>query len=114
MKDTPNKLNRYRVVFPFTCRFTIPSDDHNTTVTVTTKSACLMHGTSENDVQTHLDTEHEIDGPLHSKRILKFVREEMWQIDPREVEVSYDQPPTIELASHQTVEKIVQAAIEED
>ena len=103
-----NPYKRYRVEFPFTCTFTIPEDGHNTRVTIETRSEHLHHAKSEDDVRLQLEKDREIDGPLNAKRILKFVRDEMWNIEPTDVSVTYHPDYIIELATPEKVQEIVE------
>ena len=103
-----NPYKRYCVEFPFTCTFTIPKDGHNTKVTIDTRSENLMHGTSESDIRLQLEKDHEIDVPLNAKRILKFVRDGMWNVEPRDVSVTYHPDYIIELATSEKVQEIVE------
>ena len=102
-----NPLKRYSVEFPYTCSFTIP-DDAYTTVTIETRSETLMHGTSESDIRLHIEKDHEIDGPLNAKRIMKIVRDSMWGIEPTDVTVKYGPDPIIKIASPEKVQEIVE------
>ena len=108
-----NPYKRYRVEFPFTCTFTIPEDGHNTRVTIKTRSEHLHHAKSEDDVRLQLERDREIDAPLNAKRILKFVRDEMWNVEPREVTVTYHPDYTIELATPEKVQEIVEDFLDE-
>ena len=108
-----NPYKRYRVEFPFTCSFTIPEDGHNTKVTIETRSEHLHHAKSEGDVRLQLEKDREIDGPLNAKRILKFVRDGMWNVDPRDVSVTYHPDYTIELATPEKVQEIVEDFLDE-
>ena len=103
-----NPYKRYRVEFPFTCSFTIPEDGHNTKVTIETRSENLMHGTSESDIRLQMEWDHEIDGPLNAKRTLKFVQGAMWGIEMSDVTVNYHPEFTIELATPEKVQEIVE------
>ena len=103
-----NPYKRYRVEFPFTCTFTIPEDGHNTRVTIETRSEHLHHAKSEDDVRLQLEKDREIDGPLNAKRILKFVRDGMWNVEPTDVSVTYHPDYTIELATPEKVQEIVE------
>ena len=103
-----NPYKRYRVEFPFTCTFTIPEDGHNTKVTIETRSEHLHHAKSEDDVRLQLEKDREIDGPLNAKRILKFVRDGMWGIEPTDVSVTYHPDYIIELATPEKVQEIVE------
>ena len=108
-----NPYKRYCVEFPFTCTFTIPKDGHNTKVTIDTRSENLMHGTSESDIRLQLEKDHEIDVPLNAKRILKFISDELYGIEPRDVIVTYHPDYTIELATPEKVEEIVEDFLDE-
>ena len=108
-----NPYKRYRVEFPFTCIFTIPEDGHNTEVTIETRSEHLHHAESEDDVRLQLEKDREIDGPLNAKRILKFVSDGMWNIEPRDVSVTYHPDYTIELATPEKVQEIVEDFLDE-
>ena len=108
-----NPYKRYCVEFPFTCSFTIPKDGHNTKVTIDTRSENLMHGTSESDIRLQLEKDHEIDAPLNAKRILKFISDELYGIEPRDIIVTYHPDYTIELATPEKVEEIVEDFLDE-
>ena len=103
-----NPYKRYRVEFPFTCSFTIPEDGHNTRVTIETRSEHLHHAKSEDDVRLQLEKDRESDALLNAKRILKFVRDGMWNVEPRDVSVTYHPDYTIELATPEKVQEIVE------
>jgi hypothetical protein len=62
-----------------------------------------MHGTSESDIRLHLEKDHEIDGSLNAKRILKLVKDRMWGIEPTDVTVEYGPDPIIKIASSEKV-----------
>ena len=83
-------------------------DGHNTRVTIETRSENLMHGTSE-DIRLQMEKDHEIDGPLNAKRILKFVEMECGTSNPLMCP-SYHIIPitTIELATPEKVQEIVE------
>ena len=108
-----NPYKRYRVEFPFTCSFTIPEDGHNTKVTIETRSEHLHHAKSEDDVRLQLERDREIDGPLNATRILKFVRDGMWNVEPTDVSVTYHPDYTIELATPEKVQEIVEDFLDE-
>jgi hypothetical protein len=107
-----NPLKRYSIEFSYRCSFTI-TDDAYTTVTIETRSETLMHGTSESDIRLHLEKDHEIDGILKAKRILKFVKDRMWGIEPADVTVEYGPDPIIKIASSEKVQEIVEDYLDE-
>ena len=106
-----NPLKTYCVQFPFTCTFTLPD---KTRVTIETRSENLMHGTSESDIRLHLEKDHKIDAPLNAKRILRFVRDNLWEIEPRDVSVEYGPNPFIEIASSERVQEIIEDYLNEN
>ena len=108
-----NPYKRYCVEFPFTCTFTIPKDGHNTKVTIETRSEHLHHAKSEDDIRLQLEKDHEIDAPLNAKRILKFISDELYGIEPRDIIVTYHPDYTIELATPEKVEEIVEDFLDE-
>ena len=108
MTETLEPLKTYRVEFTATYQFTTSTDGHKTSVTIVSPSEHLAHGTSKKDVLRHVEKDQEIDGPLNAKRILKFVRDEMWNIEPRDVSVTYHPDYTIELATPEKVQEIVE------
>ena len=99
---------------PLQCTFTIPNDGHKTRVTIETRSENLMHGTSESGIRLYLEKDHEIDGPLNAQRILKFVRDNLWGIEPRDVSVEYGPNPNIEITSLERVQKIIEDCLNEN
>ena len=107
-----NPLKRYSIEFSYRCSFTI-TDDAYITVTIETRSETLMHGTSESDIRLHLEKDHEIDGPLNAKRILKLVKDRMWGIEPTDVTVEYGPDPIIKIASSEKVQEIVEDYLDE-
>ena len=104
-----NPLKTYCVQFPFT--FTLPD---KTRVTIETRSENLMHGTSESDIRLHLEKDHEIDAPLNAKRILRFVGDNLWEIEPRDVSVEYGPNPFIEITSSERVQEIIEDCLNEN
>ena len=105
-----NPLKTYCVQFQFTCTFTLPD---KTRVTIETRSKNRMHGTSESDIRLLLEKDHEIAAPLNAKRILSLVRDNLWEIEPRDVSVEYGPNPTIEIASSERVQEIIEDCLDE-
>ncbi len=74
--------------FLLICTFTIPENAHHTKLTIETRSKHLQHAKSEDDVWLQLEKDREIDALLNAKRILKFVKDELWNVKPRDVSVT--------------------------
>jgi hypothetical protein len=83
-------------------------------VTIETRSENLMHGTSESGIRLYLEKDHEIDGPLNAQRIIKFVRDNLWGIEPRDVSVEYGPNPNFEITSLERVQKIIEDCLNEN
>lgn len=113
MTETLEPLKTYRVEFTATYQFTTSEDGHKTSVTIVSPSEHLAHGTSKKDVLRHVEKDQEIDGPLNALRILKFVKDGMWNIEPQEVAVTYHPEPIIELASPETVTQMIKDCLDE-
>ena len=50
LDELENPYRPYRVVFPYEVRFTIPDDNHNTEITIRTRSEEIRYGRHEKDI----------------------------------------------------------------
>ena len=50
MAELDNPYRPYRVEFPYQVTFSTPQDDHNTQITITTRSEEIRFGQNETDV----------------------------------------------------------------
>lgn len=112
MTASPEPLNTYRVEFTATYQFTTPDDGNKTTVTIVSPSENLMHGTSKDEVLRHMEKDHEVDKPINAKRVLKFVRDGMWNLESKDVTVTYHPDPIIDLASPEQIKEIIEDYME--
>jgi len=60
LDEIENPYRPYSVIFPYEVRFTIPSDDHNTEITIRTRSEEVRFGRNEKDIlfQKELDNRY--------------------------------------------------------
>ena len=77
-------------------------------MTIETRIEHLHHAKSEDDVRLQLEKDREIAAPLNAKRTLKLVRDGMCNVEPRDVSVKYHPNYTIELATPEKVQEIVE------
>ena len=50
LDESDNPYRPYSVIFPYEIRFTIPNDNHNTEITITTRSEEIRFGRDERDI----------------------------------------------------------------
>jgi hypothetical protein len=78
--ENPNKM--YSVVFPYQVRFTIPDDQHNTEVIINTKTEEFYSGRNPQDVLFQKEQSDRYAKTAFIKHIQKYVREELWRVEP--------------------------------
>jgi hypothetical protein len=114
LETLENPYSTYLVQFPYTCSFTIPDDGNVTTVTIESRSEVLRYGRDNHDMehQTELDQEH--GKSTYAKHLIKWTRDRMHTIDPREVEVLYGDNPTIELMTNEQIEEFREGCLNDE
>lgn len=110
--DTP--YSTYRVEFPYTCSFTIPDDGHDTRVTIDSRSEVLRYGKNEEDIQLQMQLDLEQGTSTYSKHLIKWVNERLWDIDPREVDVTYGENITVEPMTNDQIEEFKEDCLDEN
>ena len=58
MDELENPYRPYSVIFPYEIRFTIPDDDHNTEITIRTRSEEVRFGRNEKDILFQVEIDH--------------------------------------------------------
>ena len=89
METIDNPYSTYQVKLPYTCSFTIPDDDNNTEVIISTKSCMIRYGRSEHDIEFQLELDKEHSKPTYAKHILNWISTQLHYIDPKTVDVEY-------------------------
>ena len=104
----PNRPNSpydyYRTEFPMKLWFEFPHDDGVTTVTINTKSKSVHFGKSEEDANNQLDLHQFYTKRIEAKRILKWIEDRIYEIDPQEVKVEYGSERGTERMDYEDVE----------
>lgn len=104
-EDTNNGYSTYSVVFPYECSFTIPDDGNETEITIKTKSQVLRYGKGEEDIRLQMELDLEQGKETYAKHILKWVSNKLYNIDPRDVNVSYEDITSINLMSDEEIDE---------
>ena len=113
--DTPdNPYQTYRVEFPYTCSFTIPEDDHNTRVTIESRSEVVRYGRDEVDIKHQLELDQNQGKPTYANHLLKWVNDQIWTVDPREVTVTYGDQLVMEPMSKDQIEVWTESCLNDD
>ena len=91
--ENPNKM--YSVVFPYQVRFTIPDDQHNTEVIINTKTEEFYSGRNPQDVLFQKEQSDRYAKTAFIKHIQKYVREELWRVEPEDAHLTYTGKPEV-------------------
>ena len=92
-EENPNKM--YSVVFPYQVRFTIPDDQHNTEVIINTKTEEFYSGRNPQDVLFQKEQSDRYSKTAFIKHIQKYVREELWRVEPEDTHLTYTGKPEV-------------------
>ena len=111
LDELENPYRPYSVIFPYEVRLTIPDDNHNTEITIRTRSEQVRFGRNERDVllQTEMDSRYGRD--TYSKHILNYVYKNLPDIDPRQCDLEYVGKPTITPISHQEIKDFTEECL---
>ena len=102
-KDNPYKT--YRVTFPYQVKFSFAADDHNTEVTISTKSVEYYFGKKEQDVLFQKELSDRISDDGMAKHILKFIENHLWEIEPETCELERTGTPEIDLMTQEEIDE---------
>ena len=91
--ENPNKM--YSVVFPYQVRFTIPDDQHNTEVIINTKTEEFYSGRNPQDVLFQKEQSDRYAKTAFIKHIQKYVRDELWRVEPEDTHLTYTGKPEV-------------------
>jgi len=103
LDELENPYRPYRVIFPYEIRFTIPDDDHNTEITIRTRSEEVRFGRNEKDILLQKGIDNRYGRITYSKHILDWVGKRLPDIDPRECDLEYVGTPKVAPISNQRV-----------
>ena len=91
--ENPNKM--YSVVFPYQVRFTIPDDQHNTEIVINTKTEEFFSGRNPQDILFQKDLSDRYSKTAFIKHIQKYVREQLWNVEPEDAHLNYTGKPEV-------------------
>ena len=91
--ENPNKM--FSVVFPYQVRFTIPDDDHNTEVIINSKTEEYYSGRNPQDVLFQKEQSDRYSKTAFIKHIQKYVRDEIWSVEPEDAHLNYTGKPEV-------------------
>ena len=114
MDELENPYRPYSVIFPYEVRFTIPDDDHNTEITIRTRSEEVRFGRNQKDILLQKEIDNRYGRESYSKRILEWVSKRIPNIDPRECDLEYVGTPTVSLMSHKEVKDYIEGCLTDE
>jgi len=91
--ENPNRM--FSVVFPYQVRFTIPDDGHNTEIVITTKTEEFYSGRNQQDVLFQKEQSDRYSKTAFIKHIQKYVRDELWIVEPEDANLTYTGKPEV-------------------
>jgi len=103
----------FSVKFPYSCTFTIADDDHNTRVTISTRSEAVRYGYDEQDVMKQSELDKLYGSATYAKHIIEWVGERLRYTDPRTVDVDYDGETTFEAMTDDDIDEFRESCLEE-
>lgn len=113
LDELENPYRPCRVEFPCEPRFTIPNDDHNTEITIRTRSEEVRFGRDENDILLQKEVDNRYGRDTYSKHILDWVSKRLPDIDPRECDLQYRTPKVASLDNNQ-VKDFIEGFLNDD
>ena len=100
-----NPYSAYSVKFPYTISFSFPDDDHNTRITIDSTSVLLNYGRDETDILHQMKMDQEHSHATHAKHLINWIDSRLWNIDPREVKVTYGDGHKIKLMTDEEIDE---------
>ena len=108
LDELENPYKPYSVIFPYEIRFTIPDDDHNTEITIHTRSEEVRFGRNEKDILLQKGIDNRYGRITYSKHILDWISKRLSSIDPRECDLEYVGTPEVSPIDHQEVKDFIE------
>ena len=114
LDELENPYKPYSVIFPYEIRFTIPDDNHNTEITIRTRSEEVGYGRHEKDILLQKELDNRYGRDTYSKHILDWVAMRISSIDPRECNLEYVGTPTVSLMGHKEVKEFSEGCLTDE
>ena len=109
-----NPYKVYRVTFPYTVKFSLDDDDHNTEVTISTKSVEYYFGKDEEDVLLQKELSDRISNDGLKKHITRWVEEQMWSVEPDDCELSFLGNPQLHEMTEEEIDETEREVVSMD
>ena len=90
----------YQTITHYKVSLTIP-DDETTEVIINTKSAGVCFATSPDDALQQTKAENEYSKQSYASYIMSYVRDNLWNIDVIDTNLTYTDEPTIKLMTQE-------------
>ena len=90
-EENPVKL--YSAIFPYEVKFSLEADERNTEIIIKTKSEEFYTARSPEDCKEQKILSDKYSQEAWTKHILNFVRDEVWSLEPENVEITYTGDP---------------------
>ena len=94
--ENPNRM--YNVIFPYQVRILIPDNDDNhspTEVVINTHSQEYFSGRNPQDVLFQKEQSDRYAKTAFIKHIQKYVRDELWRVEPEDAHLTYTGKPEV-------------------
>ena len=114
LDELENPYKPYSVIFPYEVRFTIPDDDHNTEITIRTRSEEIRFGRNEKDILFQKELDNRYGRHTYSKHIVEWVAKRLPSIDPTECDLEYVGTPTVAPMDHQQVKDFTERCLSDE
>ena len=114
LDELEKQYRPYRVIFPYEIRFTIPDDNHNTEITIRTRSEEVRFGRNEKDILLQKELDNRYGRDTYSKHILNWIAKRLPSIDPKECDLEYLGTPTVSLMGHKEVKEFSEGCLTDE
>ena len=114
MDELNNPYSTYLVQFPYTCFLTIPDDGNVTKVTIESRSEVMRYGRNEDDIKHQMELDQAHGRPTYAKHLIEWVSDRLWNIDPREVNVTYGDDHTINLMTEEEIDEFREGCLNDE
>ena len=114
METLENPYRTYSVQFPYSVSFGFPDDDHQTSITIESRSEILRYGRYQQDVEHQMKLDQAHGRPTYAKHLIGWVSDRLWNIDPKEVTVTYGDDHTIEMMTDEDIDQFRQDCLNDE
>ena len=109
-----NPYRTYSVKFPYQVSFSFPDDDHHTAITIQSTSEILRYGRDQQNVEHQMELDQAHGRPTYAKHLINWISDRLWNIDPREVTVTYGANPTVEIMTDEQIDEFREGCLNDE